>query len=684
MNWQELFRRIGDMADEGIWIIDAHNETTFASATLAVLLRTSVPALQGRHFLSFFSSADKVKVLASIGRQARDGVNRLEVHLERGDGTLVHCQLALNPLFDASDTFVGSVAMVLDITERTAIRQKLLASEERYHTLVEELPIAAYTGPPGTDTPMSYVSPEIESLLGYSRARWTSDADLYNSIMHPDDYEEVTIAYALHLATGARFKSEHRVFAADGRVVWIRDEAVIVRDGHSGTVSEHGVIVDITERKRAEEALRHQALHDDLTKLPNRTLLLERLAQGVLRSTRTAATIALALIDLDRFKDINDTFGHDQGDLLLQEVAARMSSHLRASDTLARLGGDEFAVLLPDTDAMGAGVVIAKLLAALEQPFLISGSGFQVDASLGITFAPLYGSEAGVLLRQADAAMYVAKRAGGGSAVYEPGQSNESRHRLELLGELRNAIETDQLVLHYQPKVSCTDGALHSVEALVRWLHPSRGVISPGAFVPLAEQTGLMIPLTAWVLKRALEDLQTWEDAGLSTQVSVNVSARNLRDTRFVEDVHTVLAKSHVPAACLALEITESSIMTDPDGARIILDRLSEAGIEIVIDDFGTGYSSLSYLQQIPVDTLKIDRRFVTDMTRRSGDRVIVQATINLAHELGLHIVAEGVEGFETLDALRLMHCDLAQGFYIARPMPAGALQSWAEGHATG
>ena len=432
------------------------------------------------------------------------------------------------------------------------------------------------------------------------------------------------------------------------------------------------------ELRQARDEAQRQALHDSLTDLPNRTLLRDRLQQAILVGDRDKTSVALLIMDLDRFKDVNDTLGHHTGDELLQQVGVRLRSIVRASDTVARMGGDEFAIVLPMAANAGAAARVAQsLVKALEKPFTLAGHQVSVGSSIGIAMYPEHGTDVKTLMRHADVAMYVAKRSGSGHAVYAWDQDAHDPDRLGMISELRAAIEQDELVLYYQPKVSLRTGRCDRVEALVRWQHPQRGLIPPDDFIPLAEQTGLIKSLTQWVIHSALRQCRTWLDDGLDIAVGVNLSMRNLHDPDLVEQISELLAATGVPAAALKLEVTESALMTDPLRALGSLARLRAIGVEIAIDDFGTGHASLSYLKQMPVEEIKLDRSFVRDMTSDKNDYTIVRSTIELAHDLGLRVIAEGVEDQATWDMLVNLGCDLAQGYHMSRPLPEAALRHW-------
>ncbi|MDP9497200.1 MAG: EAL domain-containing protein [Actinomycetota bacterium] len=421
------------------------------------------------------------------------------------------------------------------------------------------------------------------------------------------------------------------------------------------------------------------SLADELTGLPNRRYLQEELGRVLPAALRSGASPAVLLVDLDRFKEVNDTLGHAHGDLLLMSVAARLRAVLRESDPVVRLGGDEFAVLVPAVEDEAAAVAVGqRVLAALHEPFLVDGVTLHTEGSVGVALAPEHGKTPDALLRSADVAMYEAKDHGVAVVVYDPLRDDNTPSRLALLGDLRRALQTDdELVLHYQPKVGLGGSAVCGAEALVRWQHPERGLVPPAAFLPAAEGTGLILPLTLHTLRCAIRQAWAWQDEGRPVQVAVNLSPRCLLEPDLPETVVGLLAEQALPARLLRLEITESSVMTDPDRALSALTTLRAAGIALSIDDFGTGYSSMSYLKRLPVDELKIDRSFVMDMLADEHDAVLVRSSIDLGHNLGLKVVAEGVEDAGTAHALIALGCDVVQGFHYARPMPADAFAAW-------
>jgi diguanylate cyclase len=421
---------------------------------------------------------------------------------------------------------------------------------------------------------------------------------------------------------------------------------------------------------------RRQARTDELTGLPNRRSVFEALAAADSRLT-DGGGVAVLVIDLDRFKEINDSLGHAVGDALLRQVGPRLARELRSGDVLARLGGDEFVVLADDLDGAGALALAARLRSQLQQPFRVGGMGLTIDASVGVAIGPEHSRTAEELLQLADIAMYAAKAGRSGMAVYDDARDGHGRHRVEAVEQLRAGITGGQLLLHYQPKLALATGAVEGVEALVRWQHPTRGLLFPDAFIDLAESAGLMSGLTTTVVDMALAQCRSWADEGCLLSVSVNVSPSNLVDEEFPDEVGEMLRRYRVPAAALVLEVTESILMEDRERAVGVLSRLRAAGVGVSIDDYGTGYSSLAYLAALPVTELKLDRVFVGAMTGSSRAASIVTSTLQLAHALDLTLVAEGAEDQATVDALTSLGCDLVQGYHLSRPLPPEQLWSW-------
>ena len=441
---------------------------------------------------------------------------------------------------------------------------------------------------------------------------------------------------------------------------------------HASISFRNGQLVDRLRHQAAESE--YQALHDPLTGLGNRTLFRSRLAMTLAARLRTGAPCAVMVMDLDRFKEVNDTLGHGNGDELLQKIALRLSERLGHQELLARLGGDEFAIVLPHADRAAAVRVAESLIEALQQPFIQQELTLEVSASIGIAVFPEHGRDAETLIQRADMSMYLAKSHHTGYEIYSAERDESSPMRLGLVGELRRGIDEGELVVLYQPKADLRTGKIVGAEALVRWQHPRHGLMLPDDFIPMAEQAGLLRPLTLHVLEAAIGQCATWRRAGFEMGVAVNLSVRNLLDLELPDDVARLLARFSVPARCLQLEITESTIMADLGRTQGVLRRLHGIGTDIAIDDFGTGYSSLSQLKRLLVDELKIDKSFVIGMAADEDDRLIVRSTIDLGRNLGLRVVAEGVETREVWEELRSMGCHVAQGHYVSRPVTGSQL----------
>jgi len=435
-----------------------------------------------------------------------------------------------------------------------------------------------------------------------------------------------------------------------------------------------GAIRELLELRKQRE---YQLFHDLLTGLPNRALLIERLQQQLLRQPRTGESVAVLVMDLTDFKAVNDSLGHAVGDDLLKQIGPRLTASLRSADTIARLGGDEFAILLPGTDETGAARVAQKMLAALEQAFPLEGEALDIGASVGVAVAPAHGTQAEQLLSRADVAMYAAKGSLAGLAVFSAEHERDGAGRLALMSDLRRAVDEGELVLYYQPQIDLRTGGITSVEALVRWMHPKRGLVGPDEFIPLAERTGLIKRLTRTVLTEAIRQARAWELAGLRVPIAVNLSMRNIHDPQLPQTIAQLLQRWDARPDLLRLEMTETVLAADPERALQTMDSLRAMGVHIALDDFGIGYSSLAYLNRLPLDEIKIDRSFVIGMIDDESSATIVRATVELGHGLGYAVVAEGVENAETRQRLTALGCDAIQGYLVARPMPADQTAEW-------
>ncbi|MFQ5473919.1 MAG: putative bifunctional diguanylate cyclase/phosphodiesterase, partial [Dehalococcoidia bacterium] len=542
--------------------------------------------------------------------------------------------------------FFQAVANVLATAiERKEAEESLRTSEQQYRDLYEDAPIAYLSV--DVDGRVKKANRHAEEILGFSRDDLIGIpvADLYAD-SSPD--ETKTRERLERLREGREIISEElQMRRAGGEQLWVSLTIRPVHDDEGNFVESRSTIVDITERKQAEKTIRHLAYHDGLSGLPNRTLFVDRLKQAVAVARRSGELVAVMFLDLDHFKDVNDTVGHAEGDRLLRKVARRLQSLLREGDTLARFGGDEFVLLLPNiTGAEDAIRAAQRILKALNKPWQVAGREFHLAASIGITIAPIDGTNPDTLLRNADTAMYRVKEHGRSSfELYKPEMNEQITQRLALESELRRAIATSELVLHYQPQVEVVTGKVAGVEALVRWMHPERGLVPPNAFIPIAETSGLILPLGEWVLEQACRDGMDWGEAGLPPiRIAVNLSARQFEHRTLTETVTSILDETGLPPERLQLEVTEGAAMADIGFAVDTLQTLRNMGVQVAIDDFGTGHSSLAYLKQLPIDAVKIDGSFISGVTEDPVDAVLVNAIVAISHSIDLKVIAECVE----------------------------------------
>lgn len=553
-------------------------------------------------------------------------------------------------------------------------------ADSRYRVLVERVPAAVYIDV--ADSTMAaggrvdYMSPQIEAILGYSAEAFMTDPELWPALIHPDDHAATLDAYRDHWATDRPLRVDYRMLARSGSVVWVHDEAHAMTEGPAGgrRVSQ-GILVDTTDQKRLEEQLIHDALHDPLTGLANRVLFRDHVERALARRRRRSG-VALLFLDLDDFKVVNDSLGHRAGDRLLVEAATRLSTVIRAGEIAARQGGDEFTVLLDRVGGVDEAIASADRIAdALRQPIELDGRSIVMTVSVGIALATEAETEADDLLAHADAAMYAAKAQGKARhAVFDPSMRVRARSRLEMEGELRGAIDQESFELYYQPIVELASNRIVGLEALVRWRHAEHGLIPPNAFIPLAEATGLIVPLGRLVTRTACKQLRAWIEDGLcppDMTVSVNVSPRQFVAPGFAAEVAEILADAGLQPSSLILEITESLLLLESAASDGALRQLREMGVQLVVDDFGTGFSALEYFKRFAVQGLKIDRSFIDGLGQSREDTAIVTATLAFASALGLSVTAEGVETTVQLDQLRALGCPQAQGYLFARPAPA-------------
>ncbi|OPZ86016.1 MAG: Phytochrome-like protein cph2 [bacterium ADurb.Bin429] len=579
-----------------------------------------------------------------------------------------------------------------EISERrrmeTALRDALRARKE-LEDIVCHSPLVVFRCRLTENWPIDFISESV-SQFHYIPEEFYTQQRMFTDIVHHLDRKRIRQEVERALADGEdEFVLEFRLMIPHHAVRWVETRFLVRRDTDLTDVLHilvppvgrmvylQGIMLDITERKQAEDMIRHQAYHDTLTDLPNRALFQDRLTHALTRARRHGTMLAVMFLDIDRFKTVNDTFGHAVGDLLLKGVADRLRARLRGEDTISRLGGDEFTILLHEiANADDALSVARKIVQAFEQPFLLDGKEIHTSTSVGIALFPQDGSDAQTLLHHADTALYHAKEQGRNNfQCYHAAMSEKATERLEMENELRNALVQEQFALFYQPQACAVTGRIIGVEALLRWQHPTLGMISPAQFIPVAEETGLIVPLGQWVLHQACWQSITWQQAGFPLmRMAVNLSARQFHQHNLLEMVAAALDETGLPPEYLELEITESVAMRDVEFSASVMQDLRDMGVQLSIDDFGVGHSSLIYLKKFPISTLKIDQLFVRGLTTDPNDQAIATAIITMARSMNLRVIAEGVEHEDQLAFLRACQCEGIQGYLFSKPLPPDAL----------
>jgi len=683
-NANDWLRFIVQNSSDIVMVVDPDGTFRYASPAFGRILGYDPGEASGKNLFDLVHPDDVPRVLEGTKRVASrgvpDGTDVVEYRFRHKDGSWKWMEGRVTDR--QADPVVGGIVVnARDITERKGSEESLREAEQKYRTLVEQIPVVAYIDrADGSDTPL-YTSPQIEGLIGYTPEEGPG-VRLWREHLHPEDRERVLAAdERFERADEKRFGAEYRLIAKDGSVVWVLEDAVLVKDATGSPLYWQGILYDITERKEAEKWLEHRTLHDLLTDLPNRLLLLDRLGHALARTEREGrGQVAVLFMDLDRFKVINDSLGHEAGDRLLVAVAERLKGYMRPEDTLARFSGDEFVVLVEDVESPEQAIRVAERIHTdvLESSFVLEGREIYVGTSVGIALGNARTKSAEDLLRNADMAMYRAKREGSGYSMFDPALYEWAVRRLQLENDLRRAIEGEELVLHYQPIFDLDNQGVWGVEALVRWQHPERGLVMPEEFIPLGEETGLIAPMGRWVLEEACRRTKEWQQSYPSSAplgVIVNFSATQLRHPDCVRSIEEALTTSGLDTGSLILDVTESTFLDVFENDTLPLKRIEKLGVKIFIDDFGTGYSSLSYLKRLPASALKIDKSFVAGLGEDSEDTAIVRMVVDLAHTLGLESIAEGVENEEQVRLLGGMGCKYAQGYYWQRPCTAEKLE---------
>ncbi len=672
---EERFKAFMDNSPAVAWMKDDRGRYVYVNAPFELTFSLPQAQVAGKSEIEVWSPEINRRIEENDREVlARGRPLQLEETLPGRDGNAQHWWILQFPVEDGrGQRFVGGLAV--DASERRQAEAALRASEERYALAARSVNDGLWDWNLGTNE--VYFSTRWKAMLGYEDAEVGTDPDEWFKRVHPEDTQKVKAALDDHLAGRTPvFESEHRMRHKDRGYRWVLSRGIAVRNGDQTAYRMVGAQTDTTQRKLAEERLIHDALYDPLTGLPNRTLFLDRLAHRIEHARRRKDPLyAVLFMDLDRFKVVNDSLGHLHGDELLVETAQRLGRSVRPSDTVARFGGDEFAVLLEEvSDVQGAVHVAERIQASLKVPVRLGGQEIVPSASIGIALSQTGYEKAEDVLRDADTAMYRAKSSGRARhEVFDHAMHSHAVKLLQLESELRRAIERGEFQVMYMPIVSLGEGRISGFEALVRWMHPERGLVSPFDFIGVAEDAGLIIAVDRLVLRAACRQLRDWQSRfdlpGLS--VSVNLSGKQFRNDDLVEQIEWVVKDTGLNGASLAVEITENVLIESTDAARSMLGRLRQRGIQIYLDDFGTGYSSLSYLQKFPIDTVKIDRSFVGRMGGKKEGQEIIRAIVMLAQNLGLKVVAEGVETSSQLAVLRALKAGYGQGFLFGKPMPA-------------
>jgi len=668
---ENRYKRIVENLNEGIWVIDRYNNIRFVNQALADMLGYNIEDMLGMPVFDFENQNNQSVLKKQISERKKGVSNVYEIELLHKQGHTVLIQVESAPLLDDQNKFDGFVEGIKDMTD---IRSQQLKLKMLSSAVEQSGSMVLITD---KDAIIEYANPKLCSVTKYTKE------ELLNQnarIFQPENIvsQEVTDLWE-RINQGQEWQGEMQLRKKENGEIWVLMSVSSITNEQSVITHFVTVFEDVSQLKEAHLRMEELAYVDSLTGLANRILFRDRLEQVLKGLKRTEATAALLYLDLDEFKRINDSMGHDVGDAVLMKVAETLRQCVRYQDTVARMGGDEFVILLTDIDGMsGASAVARKIMDAMSEPIHLLKNEILISPSIGITLAPADSLNADILLKNADMAMYKAKSSGRNNYQFFTEEMNtQIVDHLSIENDLRQALNSDQLYVKYQPKCDIKTKKLVGVEALIRWNHPVKGELSPEYFIPIAETAGLMVKLGKWVLRTACKEIKSLEYKGMQDiELAVNLSTRQFRDPYLLETIQNTLAETDFKAVKLELEITETTLMEQIDHAIDLLDQIKALGISLTIDDFGTGYSSLNYLKRLPIDTLKIDKAFITDIPNDKDDMEIAAAVIAMAHKLGLTVVAEGVATKEHWAFLEKNNCDIAQGYLMGKPMLTDELLS--------
>ena len=668
---EERYRTIIENIEDGYFEVDLAGNFTFVNDAQCRNVGTPREQLLGKNNRAYTNEEEAKRLYKLFSGIYRTGepVKGFAFEFKKKDGTIAFNEMSVSLIRNSQGQTIGFRGISRDITERRQMEEALRQSEERYRTIIKEMEEWYFE----TDLAgnVTFFNDIFATILGYTQEELTGLN--FQSFVKKEESDSVYRLFHQVFKTGKPTRNfPYEFISTDGTVTSAEFSFFPKRDNEGKVCGFRGVGHDITERKHAEEKIKYQATHDALTGLPNRLMFSQLLNQAIKSARRYKRQFAVLFIDLDRFKIINDTMGHDAGDQLLQEIAARLKQTLRAVDVVARLGGDEFIVLIDEvSDSSHVSTVAHKIITSIIKPLTIMKQECRITASIGISIYPKDAEDEQSLMKNADMAMYLAKEEGKNNyQFYSEEIQSKSLEHLSIETNLRFALERNELSLHYQAKLDFKTNAITGVEALLRWQNPSLGSVTPTQFIPVAEESGLIIPIGRWILRTACAQNAAWQQQGLPPVcMAVNLSLRQLTDNNLIDDIRTALNDSGMAPNLLELEITESMVMHNPTRMIAVLAKIKNLGVRLAIDDFGTGYSSLAQIKHFPIDTLKVDRSFIHNIPKDAEDKAITEAIIAMGKTLSLTVVAEGVETVEQMNFLRDHSCDEMQGFYFSKPI---------------